>query len=433
MLQAFASAQSIGKFAPGDELDLTKANWFNWKKKVHSELEGNRFAGASWSILNSQDFVQTPFATEPFINDLDFRFKPPILRYGRACPLGDNPHENSNANKKLPLSPDGNAQLRADLETYRKERIRQSDQDINCCQFLMQRVSDASKTAIKADPRYQEWVQLDPNDCCSAYLYYQMLEDLHAIGNFSTALYRLNEFTSLKQGSGPHEDFADRIKTGMTSFAADFGSKDPKHAGYASIENITLAIYINGVDPVMFHTKTDDVVKTASAKNNTFPDLHDTINDFQKYNAFKLISKPSQDAAYAAYTTTTATKGPSAPRAAYTGEPCACCLSYGRTRAATSHPFANCELNPNNKAGFKEDRFKQAEATRAQYNATHKSPSRAATKPTLATVKSTNKATANAATDPTSAYLAALAQMTPADRDEAMAILIEAEVAHQDA
>ena len=86
----------------------------------------------------------------------------------------------------------------------------------------MQRVSDASRTALKADPRYQEWVQLDPNNCGSAYLYYQMLEDLNSIGNFATSLYHLNEFTSLKQGSGPHEDFAYRIKT---SFIADFGIK----------------------------------------------------------------------------------------------------------------------------------------------------------------------------------------------------------------
>ena len=245
-----------------------------------------------------------------------------------------------------------------------------------------------------------------------------MIEATHKIGNFATSLARASDFMTLSQGSSAHEEYMERVKTGAIAMLHDFGSKDPKHAGYIKLDDLTTAIYLKGVDGTMFTTKIDDIIKEVS-KSHDIPNPYDTMNSFQRYKTTRMISKPSADLAYVA-----TQKSPVTGAAG-----CELCISYGRTENAQSHTLGNCRLNRNSPS-FSTGALHQAEKQRERYNtrkaaAKSPNPAKALTKP----AKSGKSATAHAATaaDPTIAYIAALSKMSDLDREASMAAVAEAE------
>ena len=98
---------------------------------------------------------------------------------------------------------------------------------------------EQSKRAIRNDPRYSEFLQLDPLDCKSFWLYYFMIEATHKTGNFSTKLFRAQQYFTLTQGDRDLKEYHELLSNAAKANLHDFGSEDPNLAGYVRLSDFT--------------------------------------------------------------------------------------------------------------------------------------------------------------------------------------------------
>ena len=190
-------------------------------------------------------------------------------------------------------------------------------------------------------------------------------------------------------------------------------------AGYVRLSDFATAIYLTGVDPVMFNTKIDDAVKNYWDYDE-LPNPAELMTSFLTCQDNKLISK---DPAHTAFATVTHKK--SSPTSCFPpgpGTPCSTCLHYSCTNIAKRHILSNCKLNPqfNN---YHPDELDRAE-NKAKYLAlkagrtsptsvTTPSPGRStAAVATYTKAKTTRKTAYAATTDPAPAFNAFFATLT---------------------
>ena len=394
-------------------------NFPAWRLKVEDHIEG-RYGGPATAILTNVDYVLS--RPKPNKDDIDFDIEPargddPYLKYGREVPAGAPSWQgylDTQINRNKNFSDVGRARYWADFDAYLKEKQSQANYDTFLTALFKYNMSEASKRIVKVHPDYLPYQAHDQAEGRSSLAYFRIIVETHSTGNYATKLYRTIKFFNYTQGDKDHEEYAEGINAGVIALKADFGSTDPRFDGYIKIVDIAKAIYLYGVSQKFFHSKVDDVVKDIA--DGDPPDLYELMNQFQAYMNSKFIAAPDADPD----TAFAATSGPQKRSAPYTGDPCPCCTSYGRTKIAANHGFETCYLNPSNKAGFNPKALKQAEATRKEYEKKHGTTTSTATKTTSKTAAKDKKA------DPVKAYIAHIAQLNKKGRGKAMQAVVDA-------
>lgn len=409
------------------ELNVNDANFYSWRTEVYARIV-NRFGAPGKSIMTGIQPVLTPFPQEPHKDDLDHSFVPPRLLYQRD---GDISTLSELKQRNLELSNRGHQDLRDDVKEFRKTQIRQAEHDSSLLTLLTSSISEASKITINANPAYANFLAVDPLAGQSSWLYYAIIEATHKTGNFKTKLFRAQQFFTLSQGNSQHEEYMTSIRDAHLALVHDFGSK--RHPGYIKIDDLTACIYLNGVDHACFATVIDEVVR----KENTdgVPEPFKLMNDFQVYRVNKIISSVPAATAFSATAASPAKKskaGKGKSPVDSTAQPktsaapgCKACLSYGRTYNATSHTFANCELNPNS-SNFAKDKFETLEEARKAFLA--RCSKRAAMSPKPPTPAAAPRQLSHVAVDdPALAFIAAMSKMSWADREASVSLIADAD------
>ena len=415
-------------------LDIGKGTFYAWNQEFLDFIE-NLFGAPGRAIMNHVEFE----LKEPHREDIDPKSKAKILLYPRK---GDTPFLFSEENLPRDLTDRGYKLFDADMEKFEKAQEANSKLDQRLLTIMKSTTVEQSKRAIRNDPRYQEWLQMDPLECKSSWLYYLMIEATHKTGNFSTKLFRMQQFVTLTQGDRDLEEYHELLNNASKAILHDFGSKDPNHTGYVKLSDFVSAIYLIGVDQTKFHSKIDDVVKDYSDYEE-LPEPAELMTGFLSYQNNLLISNAPVDTAF---TTVTHKKSPksSRPPPGHVEDPCPTCIYYGRTDIAKRHVLSDCRLNPKSDNHVPAE-LARANETKAKYlalKAGKSSPTSAATPSpgktaaaaaaTYTKAKST-RATAHAATtDPATAFNAFLASLTPADRDTALSAVICANIPDSD-
>ena len=229
-------AASKPAFTLKAELDIASGTFYIWNQALFDFID-KVFGMAGKAIVTDTPFKLTP----PHRDDLDGKSKPEVLLYAR---VGDFPTLNTPENRYLYLSDKGQAKFDRDTEKFEEKREKESMHDMNLVTVFKQTMTELSKQAVKADPRYYDYLKLDPLDCQSAWLYYQMIVATHKTGNLTTKVFRAQTYFQLAQMGMPLEEYHELIRSAANAFSHDFGSKDPYFAGYVRLEDIFSAIYL---------------------------------------------------------------------------------------------------------------------------------------------------------------------------------------------
>ena len=177
-------------------LDIGKGTIYAWNQEFLDFIE-NVFAGPGRAIMKQVEFE----LKEPSRDDIDPKSKAKLLLYPH---VGDTPYLFSEENLPRDLSDHGHKKFDADMEKFEKAQESNSKLDQRLLTIMKSTAVEQSKRAIRNDPRYQEWL---PLECKFSWLYYLMIEATHKTGNFSTKLFRVQQYFSLTQGDRNLEEY----------------------------------------------------------------------------------------------------------------------------------------------------------------------------------------------------------------------------------
>lgn len=171
-------------------LDQHTDNWSAWHQ-AFKLLCFTKFGVAGQQILSNTLIPLQPLPQEPTKNDLDTTPAgvaiPGQFTYTRRSITGDETATNPDP-QTLPLSTQGNTNLRDDRKIYAAAKLLFSNQDTECLDHLYRHLSLASHTAIKTHANYPTYSLLPIGS--RSYAFYVMARDIHSIGNATTKLHR---------------------------------------------------------------------------------------------------------------------------------------------------------------------------------------------------------------------------------------------------
>ena len=149
-------------------LDIGKGTFYAWNQEFLDFIE-NLFGAPGRAIMNHVEFE----LKEPHRDDIDPKSKAKILLYQRK---GDTPFLFSEENLPRDLTDRGYKLFDADMEKFEKAQESNSKLDQRLLTIMKSTAVEQSKRAIRNDPRYQEWLQMDPLECKSSWIYCARLQ-----------------------------------------------------------------------------------------------------------------------------------------------------------------------------------------------------------------------------------------------------------------
>lgn len=338
-------------------LDVSTDNWSAWYQTL-KQLCFTKFGIAGQQILTNAIIPIHPFAIEPTRDDLDttpdgipipgrFTYSRRSLTTAEAAtepPINQTP---------LPLSTQGNTNLRDDRKIYAEAQRRSSDHDTECLDHLYRHISLASHTSVKTHVDYPAY-QILPIGVRS-YPFFIMLRDIHSIGNAATKLHRTRLYVNVAQNELSHEAYMDLVTSMTKTFKLDFESA--AHPGYVSLAELTSFLYLVGLDMEVFRRPIDQLLVTTPT--GRFPDPTALMTQLQAWKLSNALSfaretVSTQGSALIAsksspQTTRTkkdSTKKEGTLRAHLYPTPCTWCLASDKVQRF-GHLSASCSKNPN--------------------------------------------------------------------------------------
>jgi hypothetical protein len=338
-------------------LDVVTDNWSSWYQAL-KQLCFTKFGEAGQQILSNTLIPLYPFAIEPTKDNLHvdptgtpipgaFIYSRRSLTLAEAAiapPIDQTP---------LPLSTQGNTNLRDDRKIFAESKRRSSDHDTECLDHLYRHMSVASHTSVKTHVDYPTY-QLLPIGVRS-YPFFIMLRDIHSTGNAATKLHRTRLFVNVAQHDLSHEAYMDLVISGAETFKLDFEST--AYPGYVSLAELTSFLYLAGVDKELFRRPIDQLL--ISTPSGRFPDPTALMAQLQAWKLSNALSFV-RDTVSTQGSALIATKPPLlTPRTKKDGAkkegtlrphlhptPCTWCLASDKVQRF-GHLSANCSKNPN--------------------------------------------------------------------------------------
>jgi hypothetical protein len=338
-------------------LDVATDNWSSWHQAL-KQLCYTKFGVAGQQILTNATIPLHPFAREPTRNDLDTDpTGAPIqgqLTYSRrslttaeaaiAPPIDQTP---------LPLSTQGNTNLRDDRKIFAETQRRSSDHDTECLDHLYRHMSVASHTSVKTHIDYPAY-QLLPIGVRS-YPFFMMLRDIHSIGNAATKLYRTRLYVNVAQNDLSHEAYMDLVTSMTETFKLDFESTT--HPGYVSLPELTSFLYLAGLDHDLFRRPIDELLN--NTPTGRFPDPTALMTKLQAWKLSNALSFARDTVSTQGSALIASKPPPLTPRTKKEGTkkdgtlrahlhttPCTWCLATDKVQRF-GHLSAYCSKNPN--------------------------------------------------------------------------------------
>ena len=342
-------------------LDQHTDNWSAWHQ-AFKLLCFTKFGVAGQQILSNTLIPLQPFPQEPTKNDLDTTAAgvaiPGQFTYTRRSITGDETATNPDP-QTLPLSTQGNTNLRDDRKIYAAAKLLFSNQDTECLDHLYRHLSLASHTAIKTHTNYPAYSLLPIGS--RSYAFYVMARDIHSIGNATTKLHRTRLYVNISQADLPHETYMDLVTTMTETFKLDFESVE--HPGFVSIPELTSFLYLAGLNRGEFRRALDELLQTNPT--GRFPDPTALMSQLQSWKVANSLSFTKDDISTqgsALIASTSSNPPPRTKKDASTAKkdaptrshlypnPCTWCLNVDKVQRF-GHLSSHCSKNPNRLAG----------------------------------------------------------------------------------
>ena len=336
-------------------LDLPKDNWSPWNQSFKL-LCHTSFGVAGQQILSDGLIPLHPFPREPTRADIDTDAAglpiPGQFTYPRRTLTAEEIVLPPIDPDSLPLSTQGNTNLRDDRKIYAASLQRFSDQDTACLEFLYKHISPTSHTAAKTHNAYAAY-QLLPIGARS-YTFYTIIRDIHSIGNAATKLHRTRLYVNVSQSDLPHETYMDLVTSMTETFKLDFESTI--HPGFVSIPELTSFLYLAGLNRTEFRRALDELLH--NHPTGRFPDPTALMSQLQTWKIANSLSFTKDEVSNqgsaliasklppaAPRTRPPATKKDTSPKPHLHPTPCTWCLASDKVQRF-GHLSSPCSKNP---------------------------------------------------------------------------------------
>jgi hypothetical protein len=297
-------------------LNVPDGNWRTWLRQTKIKLYTSH-GDAGKQIIDETLIPLFPFATRPTKYDQERSINgSPILQFvyarlpsteARPSDLTDQEYFDSLLD--LPLTAAARDELRKDIVTYdRKDELRK-DADNKVHALLIETTSAESYTAVEAHANYVAYLQAPEG--CRSYTLFQILKAIHATGNSSTKLKRIQDLASTVQGEDTHEVYLSAFNDIASSVLSDLVSET--HPGYIHTGTLFSLYYLAGLNRSFFQPILDQLL--TNNPSGIFDNLGELQAKIQIWKTTRQISMSDQHApstqgqAYISYQHALSTQG----------------------------------------------------------------------------------------------------------------------------